>query len=72
MIARVRSLVSKAWQWFRGLPLAAAILIGVLVFVGFTSAGVWGYKKWDYIEHDNNFCLDCHLMVDPFQVPQPQ
>ena len=31
----------------------------------------WGsvrlYQTYDYIEHDNEFCLSCHLMVEPFE-----
>lgn len=68
MFSRLRRLLSGAWQRFRALPLAAALALGVVVFVGFTAAGIWGYQKWDYIENDNNFCLDCHLMAEPFEL----
>ena len=38
---------------------------------GFTLAllgvSLAGYHQWHYMQHDNRFCLSCHLMEDPFQ-----
>ena len=38
MLSRVKGLFSSIWHWFRGLPLAGSIAIGVLVF----AASAWG------------------------------
>lgn len=57
----------RTWRWIKGLPtpaLAFAVLIGVGVLAG---AGVSLYRTYDYIQHDNDFCMSCHLMADPFE-----
>jgi nitrate/TMAO reductase-like tetraheme cytochrome c subunit len=40
----------------------AAVLIGV-VSVG----GVLLYRTYSYVQHDNDFCLSCHLMRNPYE-----
>jgi nitrate/TMAO reductase-like tetraheme cytochrome c subunit len=40
---------------------------GTAVVIGVIAAAVFGYRTWDYIEHDNDFCLSCHLMVEPYE-----
>jgi nitrate/TMAO reductase-like tetraheme cytochrome c subunit len=37
--------------------------VGVLSFVG--AMGYYAYETYDYVQHDNEFCVSCHLMVDP-------
>ena len=36
----------------------AVVLLGV---------SLAGYHQWEYMQHDNRFCISCHLMADPFQ-----
>ena len=31
------------------------------------AAAYYGYRMYDYVQHDNDFCLGCHLMVDPYE-----
>jgi nitrate/TMAO reductase-like tetraheme cytochrome c subunit len=40
-------------------------LAGVVVAVAAVSA-VLLYRTYDYVQHDNEFCMSCHLMQDPF------
>lgn len=54
-------------DWFRRLPTAVLAALVVVGLVGVVAAGIFAYRTWDYIEHDNEFCLSCHLMVDPFE-----
>jgi nitrate/TMAO reductase-like tetraheme cytochrome c subunit len=42
-------------------------LIGVLIASGVGAGGFYAYQTYDYIQHDNDFCLSCHLMENPFQ-----
>lgn len=35
--------------------------------IGAIATAVFGYRTWDYIEHDNEFCLSCHLMREPYE-----
>ena len=39
-------------------------IVGALLMV---AAGVATYQTYDYIQHDNDFCVSCHLMEDPFE-----
>lgn len=36
-----------------------------LIVVG--GGGLAAYRMYDYVQHDNEFCLSCHLMEDPFE-----
>lgn len=46
---------------FKGLTVGLA----GLCLIGATS---FGLNVWDYTQHDNNFCLGCHIMDDPHQL----
>ena len=54
--------------WLGGL--SAAGLAALLVVTGGTVAagGVFAYRTYDYVQHDNDFCLSCHLMVEPYEL----
>lgn len=57
----------RVWRWFTGLPrlwLVAAVLVGA---AGLAGAALSLYRTYDYIQHDNDFCMSCHLMADPFE-----
>lgn len=40
---------------------------GAVLVALFAVGGVFAYRTWDYVEHDNDFCMSCHLMQDPFE-----
>jgi hypothetical protein len=40
-------------------------LLGVGLVVG---GGVASYRAYEFVEHDNEFCLSCHLMEEPFEL----
>jgi nitrate/TMAO reductase-like tetraheme cytochrome c subunit len=44
-------------------------IIGLLSLVTVTAigGGIFTYRMYDYVQHDNDFCLSCHLMADPFE-----
>ena len=41
--------------------------MAVALLVGLGAAAFYGYRMYDYVQHDNDFCLGCHLMVDPYE-----
>ena len=41
--------------------------MALALVAGVGAAAFYGYRMYDYIEHDNEFCLTCHLMVDPYE-----
>lgn len=53
--------------WVRGLPTLWVVLIAAVVAAGVGLAGYYAYETYDYVEHDNDFCLSCHLMEDPYE-----
>jgi nitrate/TMAO reductase-like tetraheme cytochrome c subunit len=46
------------------------VLLLVLA-AGVAALMVWGsveaYRTYQFVQHDNEFCLSCHLMVDPYE-----
>lgn len=43
-------------------------LLALLGVAGIVGGAVAGYRTYDYVEHDNEFCLSCHLMVEPYEL----
>jgi nitrate/TMAO reductase-like tetraheme cytochrome c subunit len=54
-------------SWLRGLPRAALAVLALVVLIALGAAALYGYRMYDYVQHDNDFCLGCHLMVDPYE-----
>ena len=50
------------------LSTGALAVIGMVILVGVGSAGYYAYQTYDYIQHDNDFCMSCHLMAEPFEL----
>lgn len=50
------------------LPTAWLAALFVLVILGGTGASIAAYRTYDYVQHDNDFCLSCHLMVEPYEL----
>ncbi|MBI4205105.1 MAG: NapC/NirT family cytochrome c [Betaproteobacteria bacterium] len=38
-----------------------------LLLAAAAAAALYGYQLYDYVQHDNEFCLSCHLMVEPYE-----
>jgi len=49
------------------LSIPALAILGVLIVAGVGASGYYAYRTYDFVEHDNEFCLSCHLMVDPYE-----
>ena len=47
--------------------MGARVVIGVVVVTVVAVASVLMYRTYEYVQHDNQFCLECHLMRDPFE-----
>jgi nitrate/TMAO reductase-like tetraheme cytochrome c subunit len=54
-------------SWLFALPRAALVTGALALTALFVTAAIYAYRTYDYIQHDNDFCLSCHLMEDPFQ-----
>lgn len=54
--------------WVSGL---SALWLSVLLITSggaVTAGGVMAYRTWDWVEHDNDFCMSCHLMAEPYEL----
>jgi nitrate/TMAO reductase-like tetraheme cytochrome c subunit len=54
--------VMAAWARLAGHWRAALVVCVLLASI----AAVAGFRAFHYVEHDNRFCLSCHIMADPF------
>jgi hypothetical protein len=48
------------------LPPAVLLALAGLAVAAAAVSAVLMYRTYDYVQHDNNFCMSCHLMQDPF------
>lgn len=59
--------LQRLWGRVRRIPPVLLVVLGAGLAAVAVWAGVELYRTYDYIQHDNDFCLSCHLMVDPFE-----
>lgn len=57
---RLAGLIGRLPPWGLG-------VIGLLVLAGTGGGGYYAYRTYDYVQHDNDFCMSCHLMAEPFE-----
>jgi nitrate/TMAO reductase-like tetraheme cytochrome c subunit len=67
MVDRTPSRMSRLGQTLGRLSPPLLALVGVLVMVGVGGGGYYAYRTYDYVQHDNDFCMSCHLMAEPFE-----
>ena len=60
-------IAGRVRDWLFSLPRAALVVGALAAAALFVTASLYAYRTYDYIQHDNEFCLSCHLMVDPFE-----
>ena len=61
------TLLSDVTERLRTLPTGAKVVLGVAVAAVVGVSSVLMYEAYDYVQHDNEFCLECHLMQDPYE-----
>jgi nitrate/TMAO reductase-like tetraheme cytochrome c subunit len=49
------------------MPPALLVAMGAGLAVLLVWGGIEAYRTYDYVQHDNEFCLSCHLMVEPYE-----
>jgi hypothetical protein len=49
------------------IPPAGLALLAGAVLIAAGVGGAFAYRSYEYVEHDNRFCLSCHLMVQPYE-----
>jgi hypothetical protein len=66
-MGRFSSLLSAVGDRLRALPTGVHVVLGVALVAVLAVGSVLLYQTYEFVEHDNQFCLQCHLMRDPFE-----
>ena len=48
-------------------PVLILTAVGLIGAGGVSAGGFYAYRTYDYVQHDNDFCMSCHLMAEPFE-----
>ncbi len=67
MMDKLRSLPGRIASWAGSLSAPALAAIGIAIAGSVGAGGYYAYQTYDYVQHDNDFCLSCHLMVEPYE-----
>lgn len=62
-----RSRLRALWHWLSELPSVWAVVLVLVVGGGAALGGKYLYDTYYYVQHENDFCLSCHLMREPFE-----
>lgn len=68
LLDRVAGIPAAVARWAGGLSAVALGTIGLVVMAGVAAGGFYAYQTYDYVQHDNDFCMSCHLMQEPFEL----
>lgn len=66
-MSRPGDLIGSLWRRLAALPTGVKVVTGVAAATLVAVGSVLMYRTYDYVQHDNQFCLECHLMRDPFE-----
>lgn len=64
---RLRRLAARVRSWVGRLSRPALIALAALALAAVAVAGALLYRTYSYVQHDNDFCLQCHLMQAPYE-----
>jgi len=64
----LENMIDAVREWFSRLSAAWTVAILGFVTVVAVAGGLFTYQMYDYVQHDNDFCLSCHLMSDPSEL----
>lgn len=53
--------------WFKSRSNAFRGTVAAVAGLFFVGAVVGGTRTWNYMQHDNDFCMTCHVMEAPFE-----
>ncbi|NJD19817.1 MAG: hypothetical protein FIA95_11120 [Gemmatimonadetes bacterium] len=65
VLGALARLPERLAEWAGNLSAPALGAVGVLIVAGVGAGGYYAYRTYDYVQHDNEFCVSCHLMQEP-------
>jgi nitrate/TMAO reductase-like tetraheme cytochrome c subunit len=65
VLGALARLPERLAEWAGNLSAPALGAVGVLLMAGVGAGGYYAYRTYDYVQHDNDFCVSCHLMQEP-------
>lgn len=68
VLGALARLPERLAEWAGNLSAPALGAVGVLVMAGVGAGGYYAYRTYDYVQHDNDFCVSCHLMQEPAEL----
>lgn len=63
----MRAGLIRLWSWLLRAPLGWRVALAGVATGGAVVAAILLYRTYDYVQHQNEFCLSCHLMEDPYR-----
>ncbi len=68
VLGALASIPGRVSAWAANLTAPTLAGIGVVVLAGVGAGGYYAYRTYDYVQHDNDFCMSCHLMREPYEL----
>jgi hypothetical protein len=68
MIRFIGRAVHRMRGWAARRPVSVLVALGLVGAAAAATGGYYAFQTFDYVEHDNDFCLSCHLMREPFEL----
>jgi nitrate/TMAO reductase-like tetraheme cytochrome c subunit len=68
MLDKLTAIPQRLAEWAGSLTAPALAVIGVVIVAGVGAGGYYAYETYDYVQHDNDFCMSCHLMQQPYEL----
>ena len=68
ILGALARLPERLAEWAGNLSAPALGAVGVVIMAGVGAGGYYAYVTYDYVQHDNDFCMSCHLMQEPYDL----
>ena len=68
MLDKLLAIPDRLAHWAGSLTAPALAIIGAVIVAGVGAGGYYAYETYDYVQHDNDFCMSCHLMQQPYEL----
>lgn len=60
-------MLNRFTSWIQSLSPVWLGVLGLVAVSLFVGGSLFAYRTYEYVEHDNDFCISCHLMAEPYE-----